>query len=220
MRVPLVSLTVEVHDPGGSAQTLHTPKEWDALRESNAGFAFPGGRAEWISTAESDPDLAGRAAEIAHIAHEVGAVTLCSYGAGTGGLEWCLRRVAPEIAITCTDFAPLSTERLASYFPEARVLLHDLARDEPIAADLALLHRVDTEFDDATWRRIFARLDRVLMVPSDFLRFQRLLESRHKQGTRIAFLRTKRAFRALWRETHVDVPVQVGYLDGFILSRR
>ncbi len=220
MRVPLVTLTVEVHDPSGSAQTLHTPKEWDALRESQVGFAMPGSRSAWSLAAESNPEFVGRAVDIARIAQQIGAASVCSYGAGVGALEWCLHRAAPGIAITCTDFAPLSTERLASYFPEARVLVHDLARDEPIPADLALLHRVDTEFDDAAWRRILAGLDRVLMIPSDFLRWQRLLESRHKQGTRIAFLRTKRALRALWRETHTEEPVTVGGLDGFILSRR
>jgi hypothetical protein len=218
-RVPFARLSVLGYKPGGRPGPQASPEAWD-VRRTLPGYAFPESREAWVEEAEADVELTARAAAIAAIAQETDARSLCSYGAGVGMLEWCLHRAAPTLDLTCTDFAPRTVERLGALFPEATVVRHDLLRDAPIAADLALLHRVETELPDDAWRQVFAGLGPTLVVVSDFLRFGRLLDSRRRSGEEIGWLRTPRAVTALWRGSHTHRRLRVADLDGYLLSPR
>jgi hypothetical protein len=202
---------------------LVRPDAWDAIRTSAGPFGLPGRRSEWEAAAD-EPSYRAKASGIADVARSLGATTVCSYGVGAAFVELNLSRTAPELELVCTDYAPRTVARLASLFPEARVLEHDLRHDETVAADLQVLHRVDSEFTDDELRLILARFEQpVLFVPSEFLTLRslcrELLTRAKRTATRAGYLRTRDAFEALWAQTHTQTPVQVGPATAYLLVR-
>jgi hypothetical protein len=212
-------------DAGSVGRDLVTPEGWDAARANVGGFQLPSTRAEWERLADA-PELVARARAVAAVAERVGARTLCSHGVGAGALELAIQQAAPGLALTCTDYAPRATERLRQLFPEARVLLHDLAEDAPPDADLHLMYRVDTELDAETWQRVLARYERpVLFVPALLLGLERLAKELARLvvargGTRAGWLRSRDALVDLWRRTHAHQELEVGDMTAFLLERR
>jgi hypothetical protein len=171
--------------------------------------------------------LRARARDVAAIATRIGASSVCSYGVGTALLELNLLRAAPELELTCTDYAPLTVERLRTVFPEATVLLRDLTDPEPPSAELHLMHRLDAELDDRAWQRVFARLPAtVLFVPNVVIDVpaaarevaRRVL--RRGRLTHAGWFRNEAALRALWSETHRDQRVEVGTAQSYLLVAR
>jgi len=203
---------------------LVQPGAWDAARDTDGPFGLPDTRAEWEAKA-ADPALAARAQDIAAIVRKNGAKRVCSYGVGTGVLELGLWRAAPELELTCTDYAPRTVERLRTLFPEAGVVRHDLLADEPLDVDFHLLHRVDTEFPDPQLRDILARFQQpVLLVPSVLLTWRLVLHEllvrlRRPRATRAGWLRSEAAFLALWRDRFHARDVTVGSARGFLLTK-
>ena len=219
--VPIVAVTVPRHLETSVGDTLQTPAAWDRIRQTDAAFAIQPTRDAWRQAAEADPDLPGRADAIARLTRELDAESLCSYAVGAGQLEWLLHLRLPNTNLTCTDFAPATLATLRSHFPEATVVLHDLGVDPPVKADLALLHRVDTEFNDDEWPLVFAGFDRVLVVAADRLRVGQWLRARRRpQGTHVGYMRTRRALTHLWAGSHTHRRIAVGDLQGFLLERR
>jgi len=205
---------------------LVNPASWDAIRETPGPFGLPATREEWERAALT-PEFAARADAIAGVARELGARRICSYGVGAAFLELNLVRAMPEAELVCTDYAPRTVERLARLFPEASVRLHDLYVDGPLAADLHLLHRIDSELANRAWRKVFARFQEpALLVATQLLEWPvfeselRRRLSRRPAPTRAGYARTEAAMRSLWRGTHVDRPVPVGELAGFLLIPR
>jgi hypothetical protein len=151
---------------------------------------------------------------------------VCSYGVGTGLLEANLVHQLNDTRLICTDFAPETVRRLGELFSEADVRLHDLRSTPPPEADLHLLHRIDTELSDPEWRDVFSRLGQpVVVVATQVLDFHGLaaelrLSLSRRQLTRAGWSRTEAAFRRLWRSTHVDEPLRVGSLRGWLLLPR
>ena len=197
---------------------------WDALRSAGGPFALAASRSEW--EADLQPELRARARDVVILANLLGARRLCSYGVGTGRLELAVAQADAELELTCTDFAPHTVDRLQSLFPEATVVRHDLVAEGPLAADLHLLHRIDTEFSNASLRAVLGRFSEpVLLVPALLLvprviareLYLRLARSR---ATRAGWVRTKSALRDLWAPTHTDTEVRVGDGIGFLLERR
>ena len=204
---------------------LTLPKAWDAARDTSGPFGLPASREEWERVAGQE-QLQQRAADIVAIARRLDARSLCSYGAGTGSLEFNIHRLAPDVALTCTDYAPRATERLRGLFVEAEVVVHDLATQAPSHADLHLMHRIDTELDTATWKQVFARFfEPILVVPTLLLDVERVLKEVGRRilrprATRAGWVRSEDAFRALWAGTHSDEVVSVGGQRSFLLVRR
>lgn len=203
---------------------LTLPEAWDAARATNGAFGLPDSRAEWERRADL-PELRQRASAIVDIARGLDARSICSYGVGTGSLELNLHRVAPDLAITCTDYAPRATERLQLLFPEATVVVHDLSAQDPPAADIHLMSRIDTELDAAAWKQALARFTQpVLLVPVlllDVNTFMRELARRvlKPRATRAGWLRSEDALRALWADTHRDERIAVADMPAFLLRR-
>lgn len=117
-------------------------------------------------------------------------------------------------------------ERLRGLFAEAEVRLHDLLRDEPLDADLHLLHRLDTELSNADWRHVLRRFPTpVLFAPTPTLTPLRTVKElarrlRSQGATWAGWVRTEAALRALWRETHDEERLDVGGDIAFLLLRR
>jgi hypothetical protein len=201
------------------------PGAWDALRETSGPFGLPSSRVDWERRAAS-PALAARARDIAAVAARLGAASLCSHGVGTATLELNIARSAPGLRLVCTDFAPRTVARLGELFPEAEVVVHDLLRDEPVAADLHLMHRIDSELSDAEWRSVFPRLGTpIVLVPVlllDWLEAAKALlrRARRPRAARAGYLRSEDALRALWHPTHSDERVRVGDATGYLLTPR
>ena len=202
---------------------LILPTGWDAARDTSGAFGLPESRDEWERLA-GQPQLERRARDLVAIACRLGARSLCSHGAGTGALELNVHRLAPDLALTCTDYAPRATERLGRLFPEATVIAHDLAGEEPPPADLHVMHRIDTELDTATWKRVFPRFDEpIVVVPTVLLDAERVLKEvalrvLRPRASRAGWMRTEDAFRALWSATHADEIVSIGEQRSFLLT--
>ena len=204
---------------------LDSPEAWDALRAGDDSFGLPTARAAWEAAAARS-GLEPRARAIARVADGLGARSVCSYGAGTGLLEWNFHRIAPQIELVCTDFAPLTVERLGAHFAGVSVVRHDVRADPPLAADLHLLHRIDTELSDREWPAVFARFrEPILVVASEFLSARGVVRelvtrTRHPRAEAAGWIRTDDALRALWAGSHDDRRVQLADLPGYVLTRR
>lgn len=210
-------------DGGTVGDDLVRPEAWDAVRDLAGPFGLPRNRAEWEARASS-PELAARAHSIAALAGRLEAESICSYGVGVCAVELNLARLAPGLHLACTDYAPRTVERLGALFPEADVIRHDLLRDDPLEADLHLLHRVDTELSDDEWRTVLPRFRApALVVPAMLLTWRSVakelaLRVRPGRATRAGYVRTEDALRSLWRPSHRDERLPVGDLTGFLLT--
>lgn len=210
--------------------TLKDSVHWDALRMStNGAFALPESRSAWEAAADGEPAIGERMAAVGEICRQLGAKSLASYGVGTALPELWLHRWQPHLQLQLGDYAPLTVRRLAELFPEARVLHHDLAADPPLTADVHLLHRVDTEFRDRTWRRVFRRFaaEAVVVVATEVLSAERVRselrqyrQRRHDGWTHAGWIRTRGAFESLWRRTHHAEALVFGDLHGWLLTPR
>jgi hypothetical protein len=222
-------LTVRHHyDFGADRATvgddLGRPEAWDALRTRTSGaFALAETREEWERTADAHRELEARARRLDAVFARRDAQKVASYGVGGATLECWLKRVAPGRDLVVTDYAPATIERLRPIFPEAECVVHDLAADPPVEADLHLFHRIDTEFDNRRWQVVFDRFaDRsIVFVAAGQVDLRgALAEVRtglRRGASRAGWVRTRGAIEALWRHTHSSVPVDVGDLPAWEL---
>jgi hypothetical protein len=204
---------------------LRRPDAWDAARSTPA-FALPPTREAWERHA-AQPSLEARARSIAEISRSLDVKRLCSHGVGTALLELNLARALPDVSLVCTDYAPLTVDRLALMFEEAEVVLRDLTDPDQPEADLHLMHRLDAELDDSSWRKVFAELAKpIVFVPNVVLDLsgavrevgRRLL--RPGRMTNAGWFRNEAALRSLWWSTHTDEPRLVGDARAFLLEPR
>jgi hypothetical protein len=141
-------------------------------------------------------------------------------------LEWNLRRVAPHLKLACTDFAPATVARLAGHFDGVTVVEHDLLADAPRDADLHLLHRVDTELSDEEWPAVIARFrEPLLLVATEIVGPRAVVRElwtriRRPRSEQAGWIRTDKAFRALWAASHNDSRLELAGLTGYLLTPR
>jgi hypothetical protein len=206
--------------------TLLSPEAWDAVRRLPGAFRLPDSRQEWLAAGSAEPYIS-RATAVVEQARTLGARSLCSHGVGTALLEQQVQRLAPELALTCTDFAPDTVERLRSLFDGVELMRSDLRDVDSLPqADLHLMHRLDQELSREEWRTVFASLDAaVLFVPSEILTpvaavkelVRRVLRPR---ATSAGLFRNEAALRDLWSVWFEDRPVAVADEAGFLLTPR
>jgi hypothetical protein len=207
---------------------LVRPEAWDALRTRTTGpFAIARDRAELERMACHHLDIAERVRQIDSWLQERDVGTLASYGVGGGVVELGLHRLSPERMLRLTDYAPETVERVRELLPEVEVTRHDLLQDPPLAADLHLFHRIDTELTNREWRQVFGRFAPVpiLIVATEVADLGRLLAEvrmrlRSDGASRAGWLRTRGAFEALWRRTHVGTPLRFHDLEAWSLEPR
>jgi hypothetical protein len=204
---------------------LVRPEAWDALRTQTSGpFALAETREEWERTADGHPELEARARRIVELLDARGVMRLASYGVGGATLECWLKRLAPGRDLVVTDYAQATVDRLAGIFTEADCVRHDLLEDLPLEADLHLLHRVDTEFTNGEWARVFERFGRlpVLFVAAGQVDLKGALsewrKGRRPGASRAGWVRTRPALEALWKRTHNGRVVDVGDLAAWQLE--
>jgi hypothetical protein len=223
-------LTVRHHFDFGAdralvGQDLVRPEAWDALRTQTSGpFALPPTREEWERTADEHPELEARAGRISALLDERGVGRLASYGAGGATLECWLARVAPGRQLAVTDYAEATVDRLGDIFTEAECVRHDLFEDPPLDADAHLFHRIDTEFTNDQWHRIFERFAGlpILLVAAGQVDVRGAIaewrKGRRPGASRAGWVRTRPALEALWGRTHTGREVDVGDLPAWELS--
>ena len=207
---------------------LVQPASWDALRTGTSGaFSLAATREEWERQADERTEIRERAEVVAQILRDHSASRVASYGVGAALLELWLERLAPDIELVLTDYAPATVERLAALFPEGRVQQHDLLRDAPIDADMHLFHRIDTELTNAQWREVLPHFaaERVLVVATEIIDVRRAVAElrtrlRNRKASRAGWVRNREAFESLWRSTHDAAAIPVGDLEGWLLSPR
>jgi hypothetical protein len=209
---------------------LVRPEAWDRLRTETTGvFAIPPTREEFVRTAEGRADIAGRARAIDAWLEARGADVVASYGVGGAALEWWLHNLHPQRTLVVTDYGQGTVQRLVETFPEVVVRHHDLRRDEPLAADVHLFHRIDTELSNREWHEVFTRFAGVpiLVVATEVLDLRRVLlelrarrRMRRRRATKAGFIRSRAAFEALWRPTHTSQPIRMHDLHGWELRPR
>lgn len=203
---------------------LATASAWDALRETESAFGIPATREAWEASAR-EPLLEARARRIAAVLYRLGARRVCSYGVGGAALELNLVRAAPGIELVCTEVAPRTVERLRDLFHEAEVVRHDLRTDEPLPADVHLLHRVDTELSNAEWTEVLGRFRKpVLLIACGMAGWtevrRELATRRSPSATRAGYLRSRRSLERLWRRSHTAEQVDTGDLPSYVLRPR
>ena len=204
-------------------EDLSDSGSWDSLRLSGPeAFRLASTRVELDRRASTDPHLRERAGELALIARSLGGPRLASYGVGVGALEALLE--GEGLAVTLTEYAPLTVDRLRLLFPKARVVVHDLLVDGPLEdVDVHLFHRIDTELDDEQWRLVLRRFAGVPVIvvaagiatPRALAR-EALLRIR-RRGTAAGWMRTRDSLRALWAEAHRTQAVMFADLPGWVL---
>ena len=225
-------LTVRHHFDFGADRAvvgddLVRPEAWDALRTQTSGaFALAETREEWERTADEHPELEARARRLDEVFGRLGAGKVVSYGAGGATLECWLKRVAPQRDLVVTDYAQATVERLEPIFAEAECVVHDLSADGPLAGDLHLFHRIDTEFENRRWQDVFERFGAVpiVFVAAGQVDLRGALaevrKGRRRGASRAGWVRTRPAVEALWKQTHTAVPVDVGDLPAWELRPR
>jgi hypothetical protein len=206
--------------------TLLSPEAWDAVRRLPGAFRLPESREEWLAAGSTEPYVS-RAAAVVEVANQLGAGSLCSHGVGTALLEQQVQHLAPELALTCTDFAPDTVERLRSLFEGVEFVRADLRDAESLPqADLHLMHRLDQELSREEWHSVFASLaSPVLFVPSEILTpaaaikelVRRVLRPR---ATSAGLFRNEAALRDLWSPWFDDRRLAVADETGFLLTPR
>jgi hypothetical protein len=211
-------------------EDLVNPKAWDGLRTQTRGaFSMASTRSEFVRAAAGRTDITARAAAIDAWLEQQEARTIASYGVGAAALEWCLHDLRPGRRLIVTDYGEKTVERLANVFPEAHPRHHDLLRDDPLVADAHLFHRIDTELADGEWGRVFGRFADalILVVATQVLDLKRiLLELKIRPGlkrrgaSRAGYIRTRAAFEALWKPTHVAQHMQMHDLEAWALVPR
>lgn len=207
--------------------TLASPDAWDGLRTRTEGpFAMAASPESWAAQAESHAGMESRAAGIAGSWRDLGAASLASYGVGGAVLEYWLRKVAPELDLTVTEFAPETIARLEAFFPDATVRHHDLLHDGPVPADVHLFHRIDTEFSNRELKGILKRFRAatLIVVATQVIGWREFVnefrQRRNPHASRAGVSRSIGVFEALWRRTHVAAPVTYGDLHGWVLTPR
>lgn len=226
-------------DSADIGSSLLSPESWDKLRlanDHNSPFVLPATREGWLLRCEVRQDLSRRALVIAQLAHRRQLRAVFSVGVGCAYLEYHLKRHAPSLHLTCTDYSPLTIERLRTVFKECdRIEAFDIRSwDWPSQPDtLYLLNRVDSEFAEHELANIFSRMRaagvrEVLLVPTTILTPAELCKEWARRafhvtlGHRMTFagyLRSRASFEAAWSPNYrLAEQVPLADTSGFYLQ--
>jgi hypothetical protein len=229
-----VRLTVRHYFDFGDARALVgddlvRPDAWDALRTDTSGpFAAPQTREQAEDVVAQHPEIGSRADALNEWLTREGVSSLASYGVGGATLETRLHALAPQRRLVLGEYAPRTVERLRVLFPEPEVMieLHDLLDDPPLAADVHLLHRVDTELRTRQWRQVFRGFGhaRIVFVAAGMVdvpgAFAELRKGLRRGATKAGWVRTRPALEALWRGTHDARALALPDLPAWVLEPR
>ena len=231
----------DFQDVADNVGTSLDPNSWDMLRLSNPAqddrFAIPDSISSWREKILTTSIWHERAKVILNLMQQR-FYRLYSYGVGIGGVEFLIKKEAPQVFLECSDYAPKTVERLREVFKEAdKISQFDMLKDEWVnegSICLYLFHRIDTEFNDREWHIIFERaakagIQHILFVPSEFLTFRRFIRQKiklflytllRKKITFSGYLRTREQFKTFFQEHYeIESIYRIGDLKGFLLKR-
>ncbi len=237
-----MKLTIKhYYDFGRSRHPEHldNAQSWDHLRldEKDADniFSIPASRQQWQDKCLTRGAWQGHAQAIGRLLQS-GFRRVNSYGVGAAELECCLKHQYPSVFLQCSDYTPESLQRLREVFPEAdEIICFDMFKDTWVDGNacLHLFYRIDTIFDDAQWRAVFARthaagIQHILFVPCEFLTWRRLIRQKIKYALYYllkkplafaGYIRTREQLLALFAPYYrLEQSVPVGALTGFLLT--
>lgn len=220
---------------------------WDTLREEHPHFSIGKTREEWLLAAEGkvkkdgqDGGMIARARDVARVLTTLNTKALFSVGVGGAGLEYQIKKLLPNIHLTCTEYAPKNVEMLRAVFTECEAFeVFDMKTGDwsralataPVHDQLCLLYRVDPHFTDVEWRAIFeslhgAGVHNILFIPCIclsvrawfFRLFRRLLWFIHRTPVAFAgYVRTQKKFETFWKGLYEQEVGVYGGLRGFLL---
>jgi hypothetical protein len=229
MRVTLPYYADLGPDRAVAGRTIGSAATWDALRTNTEGpFALATDRHDLDRAAIATTGLQARAVAVAEFIVSRKSRRLVSYGVGGGSFETLLLKELPGCELSMTDFAPKTVQRLRELFPECTVVDHDLLTDQPCAADLHVMHRIDTEFSDSEWEMVFAKFagERIIFVPSMVIgmRFALLMTAsalrRRKRVSRSGWVRSRSSFDHLWKNSHSAHEFDAAGTPSWVLEPR
>ena len=251
--IPFTSLHYQVFGEEMSARfkdnVLDSPEAWDLLREEHPHFSVSPNREEWLRAAEvvekkdgQDGGLIRRAKEVASVLKEKSITSLFSVGVGGAGLEYQIKKILPDIHLTCSEYAPKNIEMLEKVFYECdEFLVFDIKKDDwhialrGVSPDvqMCMLYRVDVHFTDKEWRAIFERMHetgikQIFFIPSVCItirswayRMVRRLRwfLRGEKQTFVGYVRTQKRFETFWSGLYSCEMKKTPALHGFVLTR-
>lgn len=230
---------------------LMTSEGWDEVRSKEGHFLIPETRAQWQRMCETPimhdsavGDLPARAYSILDQIqkHQLGE-QLYSIGVGLAALEYHIKRLNPQLELFCSDYGPVSVNRLGKVFYECDGIhrfdvvsehfrsVYPNAKPKP----LLLIHRVDPQLSDDQWVKAFRQLresavGHILLVPYQVLTLRHLFEVKRREywcrvmRTYLAFcgyVRTRRRWLQLWTDSfNLITDPKIGYSQGFLLKSR
>jgi hypothetical protein len=231
-------------------RSLISAASWDTLREEHPFFSIPDSREEWLAVSEltvqkdgQDANLIERARAIVELIRQNGYTKLFSVGSGGAALEYQIKKLIPELSVMCSDYSPVTVQRLKKVFIESEdVVLFDLVEGDWQAVrnaylgekGLCLMYRLDAGFDDATWKQVFGRMaeagvDDVLVIPTGTLTMLSVYNRKrrelvwHMKRIPIVFsgyLRTKARFYEQWGNWYQASAYACAGLTGFLLKKK
>lgn len=153
---------------------------WDSLRTGtdNHAFRFESSVEEYEANCARRTDCREVAEAIRDMLPTLGKEVsrLVSLGVGKGIVEWHLKRLVPELNLTCTDYAKAGVDNLRRYFHACdEVMPFDMLNSDYSTlggSPVLLMNRVSTEFTPTEWQQIFrsckaAGIKHILFIPTE-----------------------------------------------------
>lgn len=230
---------------------LTTAESWNHLRTQPGHFFIPGSREHWELMCQHDKSHDSSTGDLTRRAYDLlNLLTLYSFtgeihsaGAGLGALEFHLKKIAPHLNLTCSDYSAETCARLRTVFSECRNIIQiDLASEESLlqlrnlpANSLLLLHRVDPHLTNKQWVETFGALRKhkiknVLFVPHVCMDAKYAIscitrQLKHKlKGGKLAvsgYVRTEKCICSLFSASYSLIATpRLGNARGFLLQIR
>ena len=158
---------------------INSSEAWDTLRQSHPNFSISENRVEWLKASEAqiekdgqDKGLIRRAKDVVEVIERLGIVKVFSAGVGGAGLEYQIKKLKPELYLTCSEYSPVAVGALKKVFTECdSVVLFDMNTGDWSMAigQLCILSRIDIDLTNKQFRSIFknmhnANIQNVLVI--------------------------------------------------------
>lgn len=229
-----------------SSESLTSPTTWDYLRRQHRNFYVADERVAWLRSLDElkdgqDSALIARSAAIVELLDQRGIGNLHSVAVGAAGLEFHIKRLAPKLHLTISEFAPDNITRLRKVFLECdRIELFDICSSDwnhiqkpESLHSLVLMYRTEPHFSDRQWREIFTTMAakgvlQILFIPSHIVNLPYLVMvigrrckywAKHSPLTFTGYVRTHARFMSLWRGIYACQSFNLCGMRGYWLKR-
>lgn len=193
---------------------------WNGLRneELESPYFLPNTREKYLSKVQAEQPSGNVLMMIEQIS-KLGYKRILSLGCGIAQTEYHIKE-GSNLEVIVSDNTE-SIQRLASYEVFDEALSLDILNDDYPADEetLVLMHRIDTEFNDADLKHIFTKckekgVRHILFVPTNPFVFKILLNElktfiisiiKRKKRTFCGYSRSKKSLTKLWRDSYEKI---------------